>query len=116
MKENPSLRKMQAVYDAFEDERLRWLIGKGDVLVQKGELDEDELNSLIKKTVEEEFVRCLILGSLQQSSKTTTEVSKDIHLETSVVHWNLLALRRWNKVEIVEQKVDEYVYSIKAIH
>ncbi len=100
------------MYDAFEDERLRWLIGKGDVLVQRGELAEDELYSLIKKTVEEEFTRCLILRSLKTGSKTTTEVSRDLHLDTSIVHWNLLALRRWNKVEIVKQQVDEYVYAI----
>ena len=116
MKENASLRKIQAVYDAFEDERLRWLIGKGDVLVQRGELTEDELYSLINNTIEEEFTRNLIIQSLQTGSKTTTEVSKDIHLTTSIVHWNLLTLRRWNKVEIVKQQVDEYVYAIKAIH
>ena len=116
MKENASLSKIQAVYDAFEDERLRWLIGKGDVLLQRGELTEDELYSLIKKTVEEEFTRSLILRSLQTGSKTTTEISRDTHMDTSIVHWNLLALRRWNKIEIVKQQVDEYMYSIKAIH
>ena len=116
MKENASVEKIEAMYDAFSSERLRWLIGKGDILVQREELSEEKLYSLIKKTVKEEFIRSQILQVLRGGAKTTTEVSKTIRLDPSIVHWNLLALTKWNQVEIVDQRVDEYLYALKEIH
>ena len=116
MKENASVEKIEAMYDAFSTERLRWLIGKGDILVQRNELSEEKLYSLIEKTVEEEFIRSQILGVLRDGAKTTTEVSRTVHLDASIVHWNLLALTKWNQVEIVDQRVDEYLYALKEIH
>ena len=49
MKETANLDMIEAAGVAFESERLRWLIGKGDVLVQRGELTPERLQELMEQ-------------------------------------------------------------------
>ena len=113
MKETANLERVQAMADAFADERLRWLIGKGDVLVQNGELTQGKFKDLMKKTIHEEYTRNYILQQLKEGPKTVAAISKATKLESDHVLWNLLAMMKWNKVEIAGEEKREYLYTIK---
>jgi transcription initiation factor IIE alpha subunit len=115
MKESANLERVEATADAFGSERLRWLIGKGDILMQKGELTEKRLKQLIEITVKEEIDRSQILRELTDGPATITEISKATKMESSHVLENLLALMKWNLVEIVDTENREYVYAKKVV-
>jgi len=115
MKETASLERVEAAADAFSNERLRWLIGKGDILTQKGELTEKRLKQLIEITVKEEIDRSQIISELKDGPATITEISKATKMESSHVLENLIALMKWNLVEIVGTENREYVYAKKAV-
>jgi hypothetical protein len=110
VKETARIDNIGAMYDAFSEERLRWLIGKGDLLVQKGELSEEQLKSLIKKTVREEYLRSLIYDAIRNGLRTVKDISSATRLESSVVLVHLLALMKWNKIEIAVQRGQEFLY------
>ena len=114
MKESVTSEKLDAMYEAFSDERLRWLIGKGDLLVQKGELDNDKLEDLISKAVGQEYERHLILDALEGEERTISEIAKLTKLPSHEVFSNIIALTKWNKVVVTQQKGNEYLYS--SIH
>jgi predicted Rossmann fold nucleotide-binding protein DprA/Smf involved in DNA uptake len=113
MKETADIKRVEAMADAFADERLRWLIGKGDVLVQNGELTHEKFGNLIKKTIHEEYTRNYIMKQLTDGPKTVQEIASATNLESHHVLWNLLAMMKWNKVEIAGEHKHEYIYAIK---
>ena len=76
MKETANMDKLEAAEDAFGDERLRWLIGKGDVLIQKGELTHERLQELMEQTVREEIDRSHIMREIKDGPATITEIAK----------------------------------------
>ena len=115
MKEKVTPDKIEAAIDAFGQERLRWLIGKGDVLMNEGELSSERLDELIQKTVHEEIERSMIIKQLEDTPKTITEIAKATTLEKHRVLWNLLAMLKWNRVEISGEKNREYIYSLKEV-
>jgi len=115
MKEKSTQDRIKAAIDAFGSERLRWLIGKGDVLSQRNELTEEKLKELVDKTVREEIDRSTIASRLRESPSTISEISKATKLETDYILENLLAMMKWNRVEIVDEKKREYVYALKEI-
>ena len=115
MKETANMDKLEAAADAFGDERLRWLIGKGDVLVQKGELTQERLQELMEQTVTEEIDRSHILREIQDGPATITEIAKATKMEKDYILENLLALMKWNLVEIVGDANREYIYARKEI-
>ena len=115
MKETASLDRVEAAVDAFSNERLRWLIGKGDILMQRGELTEKRLRQLIEITVKEEIDRSHILRQLKNGSATITGISKATKMKNSHVLENLLALMKWNLVEIAGTKDREYIYARKLV-
>ncbi len=115
MKETVNMEKLEAAADAFGDERLRWLIGKGDVLVEKGELTQERLQELMEQTVREEIDRSHILREIQDGPATITEIAKATKMEKDYILDNLLALMKWNLVEIVGDANREYIYARKEI-
>ena len=115
MKETANLDKIEAAAEAFGNERLRWLIGKGDVLVQKGELAPEKLQELMVQTVREEIDRSHILREMRDGPATITELAKATKLEKDYILDNLLALIKWNQVEIVGDENREYIYARKEI-
>jgi len=115
MKETANLDKIEAAADAFGNERLRWLIGKGDVLVQKGELTPERLQELMEQTVREEIDRSRILREIRDGPATITELAKATKMEKDYILENLLALIKWNEVEIVGDEKREYIYARKEI-
>ncbi len=110
MKESATTEKLNAMYEAFSDERLRWLIGKGDLLVQKNELDNNRLEELISNTVRQEFERHLILGAFDGEERTISDISKLTQLPSDEVFNNIIALTKWNKITVTRQKGNEYLY------
>ena len=115
MKETANLEKLEAATDAFGDERLRWLIGKGDVLIQKGDLTPERLKQLLEQTVREEIERNRILREIRDGPATITEIAKATKMEKDNILENLLALMKWNLVEIVGDENREYIYARKEI-
>ncbi|MGY5865145.1 MAG: hypothetical protein RTV41_11135 [Candidatus Thorarchaeota archaeon] len=115
MKETANLEKVEATAEAFSNERLRWLIGKGDVLVQKGELTPERLQDLMEQTVKEEIDRSHILREMRDGPATITELAKATKMEKDYILDNLLALIKWNQVEIVGDENREYIYARKEI-
>ena len=111
MRETVDEDRIQAMADAFADERLRWLIGKGDVLVQNGELTQEKFKELVDKTIKEEFERHYIMKQLNDGPVTVSKVSKATGLEPHRVLWNILALMKWNRVEIAGEEKREYLYA-----
>ncbi len=110
MKEMATSEKIDAMYRAFSQERLRWLIGKGDLLVQKGEMEMKHLEALIEKTVQDEFERSMILGALGTEAMTISQLAKSVSMHPSDVFKNIIALTKWNKIEVIEQRGSQYVY------
>ena len=106
---NPS--RLEAAAEAFSGERLRWLIGKGDILVERGELTKERLEELMEQTVSEEINRSIILLELEGAPATITEIAKATKLEKDFILENLLALMKWNQVSIIGDKNHEYIYS-----
>jgi hypothetical protein len=115
MKETVTMDKIEAATDAFGSERLRWLIGKGDVLVQRGELSPKRLQELMDQTVREEIDRSHILRELRDGPATITEIAKATKMEKDYILNNLMALIKWNEVEIVGDEKREYIYAKKEI-
>ena len=115
MKETANLGKVEAAAEAFESERLRWLIGKGDVLLQRGDLTPERLKQLMEQTVREEIDRSFILGEIKDGPATITEIAKATMMEKDYILENLLALMKWNMVEIVGEDNREYVYARKEV-
>lgn len=115
MKETASFEKVDAAAEAFGNERLRWLIGKGDVLLQRGDLTPERLKQLMEQTVREEIDRSLILGEIKDGPATITEIAKATMMEKDYILENLLALMKWNMVEIVGEDNREYIYARKEV-
>jgi hypothetical protein len=115
MKESANLNKLEAAAAAFGDERLRWLIGKGDVLIQRGDLTPEKLNELMEQTVREEIDRNYILLEIRDGPATVTEIARATNMEKDYILDNLLALMKWNMVEIVGDENREYIYARKEI-
>jgi hypothetical protein len=115
MKETANLDKLEAAATAFGDERLRWLIGKGDVLVQRGELTPARLQELLDQTVREEIDRSYIMREIRDGPATVSEIAKATKMEKDYILDNLLALMKWNMVEIVGDEKREYIYARKEI-
>ena len=115
MKETANLNRIEAAADAFGNERLRWLIGKGDVLVQRGDLTSERLQELMDQTVNEEIDRSHILREMRDGPATITELAKATKMEKDYILENLLAMMKWNQVEIVGDENREYIYARKEI-
>jgi transcription initiation factor IIE alpha subunit len=115
MKEAATQERIEATAEAFRGERLRWLIGKGDILVQRGELDEKRLKQLMEVTVKEEIDRSEILACLEKSPATVSELLKATKMEKFYILENLFALMKWNLVEIQDSDGREYIYQKKHV-
>ena len=115
MKETANLEMIEAAGDAFGNERLRWLIGKGDVLVERGDLTPERLHELMEQTVKEEIDRSRILLEIREGPATITELARATKMEKDYILDNLLAMMKWNEVEIVGDENREYIYARKEI-
>ena len=115
MKETANYEKVEAAAEAFGNERLRWLIGKGDVLLQRGDMTPERLKQLMEQTVREEIDRSIILGEIKDGPATITEIAKATMMEKDYILENLLALMKWNMVEIVGEDNREYIYARKEV-
>jgi transcription initiation factor IIE alpha subunit len=115
LKESVSQERIDATAEAFRGERLRWLIGKGDILVQRGELDEKSLKQLMEITVKEEIDRSEVLACLDKAPATVSELSKATKMEKFYILENLFALMKWNLVEIKGSDNREYIYQKKQV-
>ena len=86
-------------------------VGKGDVIVQNGELTQEKFKELVDKTIKEEFERHYIMKQLNDGPVTVSKISKATGLEPHRVLWNILALMKWNRVEIAGEEKREYLYA-----
>lgn len=108
--EDVTLDRVEAAKTAFANERLRWLIGKGDALVQEGSLSKDLLSTLLEKTVQEEIDRNLILRTIERDPMTTIEIAEKTKMKPDYVLYNLLALVKWRHANIVGKEDGRYLF------
>ncbi len=111
--EKATLEFVEAAMDAFGAERLRWLVGKGDVLIQNGQLTQEKFDELVRKTVHEEIERSVIERQLREEPMSAVDIAKATGMVPNTILMNLLAMMKWNRVEIVSDKGAEYQYAIK---
>jgi predicted transcriptional regulator len=67
------------------------------------------------QTVREEIDRSHILRELRDGPATITEIAKATKMEKDYILENLMALIKWNQVEIVGDEKREYIYAKKEI-
>jgi len=106
---------MNAAIDAFSRERVRWLVGKGDILIQKGELELDRFNELTEKTIRDEIHRSMIYQNLDDLPETVSSLAEMTDLDRSIVLYNLLAMLKWNQIEIVGEDHHSYLFTKKEL-
>lgn len=111
--EKATLEFVEAAMDAFGAERLRWLVGKGDVLIQNGQLTQEKFDELVRKTVCEEIERSVIERQLREGPMSVVDIAEATGMVPNTILMNLLAMMKWNRVEIVSDKGAEYQYAIK---
>ena len=83
-KETATPEKIDAAIQAFTNERLRWLVGKGDVLMQDGELTKERYDELIAKAVKDEIHRCMILQQFDETPKTISALRKEVDIDENL--------------------------------
>jgi predicted transcriptional regulator len=56
-----------------------------------------------------------ILKFLAEGPMTVSDIAQKIELPKKLIVWNLLGLLRWGKVDILEEKDKELVYTLKEL-
>ena len=84
-------------------------------MIDGGELTQERLQQLMEQTVREEINRGHILREIRDGPATITEIAKATKMEKDYILENLLALMKWNLVEIAGDENREYIYTRKEI-
>ncbi len=103
-KERELRRRLDAMIESFSDGRLRWLVGKGRALVEKGEVKQEEYDALMGEVLRTEMERKMIIGELRSGPLTAIEVSKRLPLTPKEALEHLIALRQLNVVAVGERE------------
>ncbi|MFW9788922.1 MAG: ArsR family transcriptional regulator [Candidatus Thorarchaeota archaeon] len=69
----------------------------------------------MEQTVREEIDTSHIMREIQDGPATISEIAKATKMEKGVILENLLALMKWNLIEIVGDENREYIYARKEI-
>lgn len=105
-------RRLDAMVDSLNDERLRWLIGKGISLVEKGEIKPEEYETLIENILRTEMERKMIINELKSGPLIVSEISKHTQLLPKQTFRHLMALKRLNVVAIIGEREGELEFRL----
>ena len=56
-----------------------------------------------------------ILKFLAEGPMTVKDIAQKVELSKPLIVWNLLGLLRWGKVDIIEERDEELVYTLKEL-
>ena len=105
-------KRLDAMIDAMNDERLRWLIGKKQALIENGEISPEEYETLIEGSLQTEMERKLIINELKTASLTTSEISQRVHLPSKLIFKHMMALIRYNVITIIGERDGELEFQL----
>ena len=96
--------------EAMSRMRLRALVGKWRVVVEKGnvygeKVDEKKWQEMIEKSIDEELIRSWMLVLLKEKSRSCLELAEEIGIEPAKALKGLTYLRQKNLIDV--QKVEE---------
>lgn len=100
-------KRLDAMILSFDDERLRWLIGKGRTLVENEKITEKEYERIVTEIFQTEMERKLIINELKSTPLTVSELSPRVNLSPQQTLKQLLALTRMSVVEISGERDGE---------
>lgn len=106
--ENPNFKILENLFIArnvIEDFRLRVLIGKGVGLVDDGnvyneKIEPEDLNILINRAIDEEFIRSKILYLIKDQPMSTIEIANKINIPSDIVLEHIVTLKDRDLLEM----------------
>ncbi len=101
--EQEKLKKgFEAMLDSFRDRRIRWLVGKGKILVEKEGMTLEKYEKLMENILQAEIERKMIIHELKDGISTVSQISQRLKMPPKRVFEHLMALKRLNVVGISE--------------
>jgi len=107
--------KLKAVRTSLEGEKIRWMVGKGPELKEKGnvygeQLPPERLDELIEGTIRDELIKNQIVQLIETKPLAATEISQTLNLQLKDTLSYLVSLVGEGKVgfEPSEEKVPKY--------
>jgi len=106
--ENPNFKILENLFIArnvIEDFRLRVLIGKGVGLVDDGnvyneKLDSEDLDTLINRAIDEEFIRSKILYLIKDKPMSTIDIAKKMKIDSDIILEHIVTLKDRDLLEM----------------
>ena len=105
-------KRLDAMIDAINDERVRWLVGKNKSLVEKGEMSPEEYETLMEGILQTEMERKMIINELKNASLTTSEISQRLQLPSKLIFKHMMALIRYNIITIIGERDGELEFQL----
>lgn len=105
-------KRLDAMIDAMNDERVRWLIGKNKSLIEKGEMSPEEYETLMEGVLRTEMERKMIINELKTASLTTSEISQRLQLPSKLIFKHMMALIRYNIITIIGERNGELEFQL----
>ena len=103
MEQKDLKKRMDAMILSLNDERLRWLIGRGKTLVDQGKITLEEYEETMIDILQTEMERKMVINALKSGPLTVSEISSLVKLPPKTVLKHLIALRRDSAVGIGER-------------
>ena len=108
--------KLKAVRTSLEGEKIRWMVGKGPELKEKGnvygeQLPPERLDELIEGTIRDELIKNRIVQLIETKPLAATEISHTLNLQLKDTLSYLVSLVGEGKIgfEPSEEKVPKYI-------
>jgi F420-non-reducing hydrogenase iron-sulfur subunit len=111
--------KLKAVRASLEGEKIRWMVGKGQELMEmenvyKERVPKERLEELIEATIRDELVKNRIVQLVEIKPITATEISKTLNLKLKDTLSYLVSLVGEGKIGFhpSEEKVPKYIRNV----
>jgi DNA-binding transcriptional ArsR family regulator len=102
MKRDMLKKRFEAMIDSFRERRLRWLTGKGRILMEEEGMKPEEYEALMENILQTEMERKMIISELKAGAHTVSLISQRLGIPPKQVFRHLMALKRLNIVTISE--------------
>lgn len=102
MGRNMLKKRFEAMIDSFKERRLRWLTGKGRILMEKEGMKPEEYEALMENILQTEMERKVIISELKAGAYTVSQISQRLQMPPKQVFKHLMALKHLNIVAISE--------------
>ncbi|MEM2144725.1 MAG: ArsR family transcriptional regulator, partial [Candidatus Jordarchaeaceae archaeon] len=80
---------------------------------ERGNISEEELNSLMKRVIREELERWLIMKMIEKKGPLTVrEISDETKLPKPQIIEHIIVLERLGRITTIGEKEDAYLYDL----